>query len=389
MDKNIVRKRVGILTMYYDSANYGGLLQAYALVRYLNARGYDSKQICYDFSKITININKPSNKQKSHAILRLKKIVKKTLNECDNAIHGLTDLKKLRKNACKDFRDSIPHTKEVYSVDTLKRTNEDFDVFITGSDQVWNPNGYRPGFFLTFVDGAKKTKIAYAASVSNRISSKALDVYKKALQDFDVISVREKADVLQIKKVTEKEVQWAVDPVFLLSKEEWSSVASDIDDIISRPYIFCYFLGDSSKQRSVALEYASSKKLKIVTIPYMQMNYRKCDSEFGDVKLLKVTPNQFLGLIRNAERVFTDSFHATAFSLIFQKKFVVFERNGHPEMIERIKSILRLFKCDENLINEDIMTTENLEELFIKTYSRYELEEFSNLLAKSKSIIEI
>lgn len=119
------------------------------------------------------------------------------------------------------------------------------------------------------------------------------------------------------------------------------------------------------------------------------MNYRKCDSEFGDVKLLKVTPNQFLGLIRNAERVFTDSFHATAFSLIFQKKFVVFERNGHPEMIERIKSILRLFKCDENLINEDIMTTENLEELFIKTYSRYELEEFSNLLAKSKSIIEI
>ena len=149
MDKNIVRKRVGILTMYYDSANYGGLLQAYALVRYLNARGYDSKQICYDFSKITININKPSNKQKSHAILRLKKIVKKTLNECDNAIHGLTDLKKLRKNACKDFRDSIPHTKEVYSVDTLKRTNEDFDVFITGSDQVWNPNGYRPGIFLT------------------------------------------------------------------------------------------------------------------------------------------------------------------------------------------------------------------------------------------------
>ena len=68
---------------------------------------------------------------------------------------------------------------------------------------------------------------------------------------------------------------------------------------------------------------------------------------------------------------------------------MVFERNGHPEMIERIKSILRLFKCDENLINEDIMTTENLEELFIKTYSRYELEEFSNLLAKSKSIIEI
>lgn len=389
MDKNKDRKRVGILTMYYNSANYGGLLQAYALVRYLNDRGYDSKQICYDFSKITININNPSNKKKSQVLLQLKKIVKKTLNECDNAIHGLANLKKIRKNACKDFRDRIPHTKEVYSVDTLKRANEDFDIFITGSDQVWNPNGYRPGFFLTFVDGTKKTKIAYAASVSNRISSGALDVYKTALQDFAVISVREKADVVQIKRATEKDVHWAVDPVFLLSKEEWSSEASEIEDIISEPYIFCYFLGDSTKQRSVALEYALSKKLKIVTIPYMQMNYRKCDSEFGDVKLLEVTPNQFLGLIKNAQRVFTDSFHATAFSLIFQKKFVVFERSGHPEMIERIKSIVRLFKCDENLIDEEIMTTESIEELFMRTHSRYELEEFSDLLAKSKSIIDI
>lgn len=389
MDKNKERKRIGILTMYYNSANYGGLLQAYALVRYLNDRGYDSKQICYDFSKITININNSSNNQKNQVILQLKRIVKKALNECDNAMHGLSDLKKLRKNACKDFRDSIPHTKEVYSVDTLKKANQDFDVFITGSDQVWNPNGYRPGFFLTFVDGTQKTKIAYAASVSNRISSKALDVYKTALQDFDVISVREKADVMQIRKATEKEVQWAVDPVFLLSKEEWSSVVSEIDDIISEPYIFCYFLGDSSKQRKLALEYASSKKLKIVTIPYMQMNYRKCDSKFGDVKLWEVTPNQFLGLIRNAQRVFTDSFHATAFSLIFQKKFVVFERSGHPEMIERIKSIVRLFKCDENLINEEIMTTEKLDELFTKTHSRYELEEFNDLLANSKSIIEL
>lgn len=389
MSNDINRKRVGILTMYYNSANYGGLLQAYALARYLNYRNFESKQITYDFSRTTININIPNKKWTSKFILRVKKLIKNMLNEGSNIVHGLAGLKKIRIEACKEFRDSIPHTKDIYTVDTLKKTIDEFDVFITGSDQVWNPNGYRPGFFLTFVDGKLKRKIAYAASVSNKISPKALDIYKEVLKDFDVISVREKADISQINKTTEKRVHWAVDPVFLLSKEDWNSVASSTKDVITEPYIFCYFLGDSEKQRAVAQEYASAKHLKIVTIPFMQMSYRKCDSKFGDVRLLKVSPNQFLGLIKNAESVFTDSFHATAFSIIFQKKFVVFERSGHPEMIERIKSIIQLFKCNDYFIDEEKVTVEYVSQVLSKNYLLYESEEFTHLLGESKRILDI
>lgn len=386
-DKN--KKRVGILTMYYNSANYGGLLQAYALVRYLNNKGVEAKQITYDFSRITININIPNRKWKSTFVLKTKKLIKSVLNEGSNIVHGLIGLKKIRRDACKEFRDNIPHTQDIYTVDTLKRANDEFDVFITGSDQVWNPNGYRPGFFLTFVDGKQKRKIAYAASVSNKISPNALEVYTRALKDFDVISVRERADISQIRKTTENQVLWAVDPVFLLTKEDWSSVAAGIKDIVSKPYIFCYFLGDSVKQRVAASEYASAKHLKIVTIPYMQMNYRECDRGFGDVRLLKVSPNHFLGLIENAECIFTDSFHATAFSIIFRKEFVVFERSGHPEMIERIRSLIQLFKCNDNFIHEEKITVECLAEVLSKNDLQYESEEFTHLLTLSKRILEI
>lgn len=94
MSNDINRKRVGILTMYYNSANYGGLLQAYALARYLNYRNFESKQITYDFSRTTININIPNKKWTSKFILRVKKLIKNMLNEGSNIVHGLAGLKK-------------------------------------------------------------------------------------------------------------------------------------------------------------------------------------------------------------------------------------------------------------------------------------------------------
>ena len=96
-----------------------------------------------------------------------------------------------------------------------------------------------------------------------------------------------------------------------------------------------------------------------------------------------------MGLIENAECIFTDSFHATAFSIIFRKKFVVFERSGHPEMIERIRSLIQLFKCNDNFIHEEKITVECLAEVLSKNDLQYESEEFTHLLTLSKRILEI
>ena len=389
MDNCDKGKKIGILTMYYNSANYGGLLQAYALVKYLNNRGYDAKQISYDFSKMTININATDKQVQRKTIIKIKKSIKKYLTNCNNALHGLTEYRSIRQEMCKDFRESIPHTKNVYDINTLKDVVNDFDVFITGSDQVWNPNGYRPGFFLTFVDGKEKMKIAYAASISNTISANALSTYKEALKDFTRISVREEADVDVIKNITNKAVLWALDPVFLLNQDEWTSVASDIKELIDEPYLFCYFLGESIKQRIMVKEYAESKGLKIVTIPFLQGDYRECDRNFGDYQFKKISPNQFLGLIRGAECIFTDSFHATAFSLVFHRPFIVFERYGHPEMIERIKSVTRLFGSESHLIAKENMSVEFLKGIILDNRIKYDSDEFIKLLTESEKILDI
>lgn len=388
MDNNN-KKKIGILTMYYNSFNYGGLLQAYALVKYLNNKGYDAKQISYDFSKVTININASYKKRQSKSVVKIKKSTKRLLVNCNNLIHGLSGYRRIRQEICEEFRNNIPHTEIVYNVDTLNEIVDDFDAFITGSDQVWNPNGYRPGFFLTFVDGKEKLKIAYAASISNTISENALAIFKDALKDFSIISLREESDVDVIKKITNTSVVWAVDPVFLLKREEWNLLTSDIKELIAEPYLFCYFLGGSVKQRNVVKEYAKNNRLKIVTIPFLQGDYRACDQSFGDFQLKRISPNQFLGLIRSAECIFTDSFHATAFSLIFQKPFIVFERCDHTEMIERIRSVIRLFGSENRLIAERNISIDLVNKIIFENSAQYASNEFIHLLADSERILKI
>lgn len=380
-------KRVGVITQYYLSSNYGGLLQAYALVEYLKKHGYAAEQITYNFyetSKKVRLFEKSSNKS---FVLRLKIIAKDRLLRLNNYIHGLGNLSTQRRDICKEFRDSIPHTTKIFENDTLYELNNYYDVFITGSDQVWNPDRYREGFFLTFVDSVKKSKISYAASISNRIPANMRSVYRDKLKDFDIITVREKNDVKALMEVIDKKVSWVLDPVFLLTQDEWSRQIKGIKTNISKPFIFCYFLGDSAEQRSLVSDFAKKNDLLIVTIPFMGMNYRKCDKNFGDIKLNNVSPNQFLYLIQNSKYVFTDSFHASAFSIIFKKTFIAFDRSGNSEMKERIVSLTKLFECEKQFCVNNNMVLDNIENI-LKNNVVYNYDKFVELMKSSEKILD-
>lgn len=395
---NSSKKHIGIITMYYNSSNYGGLLQAYALTKYLNNCGYDAKQITYDFYKAHTNLVYLVNRYKQPEwILMIKRLIMECLLDLSNYKHGLGNLKKKRRNACKAFRMDIPHTQHIYRTRDISNTINEFDCFITGSDQVWNPIGYRPTFFLNFVDKEElyklkkiKIKMSYAASVSNtNMYDSIKEIYKHNLKDFDVISVREKSDVAVIQELTDKPVHWVLDPVFLLSKEQWMEQCKDYSRSLNRPYLFCYFLGDSLRHRQLATEYARKHGLKVVTIPYMQMQYRSCDEQFGDIKLNDVDPREFLTLINDAEAIMTDSFHATAFSIIFNKQFLVFGRSEKPEMIERIKSITDLFRCEERLCEEKNQNIYYVDNILPKEDIQFSSTEFDDLLRESKSLLRI
>ena len=331
-------KKVGIITHYYGSQNYGGLLQAYALCKKLNALGYDAEQIQY----IHKDVGEPNNAVRKWSTNRIANALKIRISRVKEK-DFFSNMKK-RSKAIEEFRKNIPHSFQIYSKDTISQSNDLYDAFITGSDQVWNMDWYDEAYFLKFVEN--KPKYSYAASVgTNELTTERKKLFKENLMDYTKISVREKDSVELLQPLTKVEVQYVLDPTLLLSKNEWDEIC--LGKRIQEKYLFCYFLGEGIVERQLAREYADAHELKIVTLPFLNGQKRKCDEKFGDVKLYDVSPGEFVSLIKYSDCVFTDSFHARVFSNIYEKNFFVFPRSGADKMSNRITSLITLFHNQE------------------------------------------
>ena len=167
----------------------------------------------------------------------------------------------------------------------------------------------------------------------------------------------------------------------LLSLEKWDNICSE--QKIGEKYIFCYFLGALSVQNSEITQFAHKRGLKVVTMPYLCGTCHD-DSNFGDYKIYDAAPQDFISLIKHAEYVFTDSFHATVFSHIYKKNFFVFNRAGLKSMNDRIYSLTSLFNTQERFCDtKEKETLEYIENLPPIDYSNpfLKLEEM-----KEKSI---
>ena len=345
-----MNKRVGIITRYYKSINYGGNLQAYALCQFLNKNGFEAEQICFSEKRKHKNLKKSFL---DRLILKIKRILKNPVRELFIAPNEKRLCKKYnvwerRKNAFYKFNThSIPHSNEVFYTDSIFNCVEDYDVFITGSDIVWNLKKYDPPYFLNFVPDSK-IKIAYAASLGmDSLTEEQRNFLKQHLQGYLQISVRENDAVELLKEITSVKPIQAADPTLLLSKSDWDSICSN--RLISRRYVFCYFLGNNKKERVLAKKYAAKRGLQVVSIqPSVGTDpILLSDFQFGDIRLYDVTPEDFISLIKYAECVFTDSFHAVVFSSIYEREFFVFNRNKTNSLNTRIKSIVELFGTEE------------------------------------------
>ncbi len=359
-------KKIGIITHYYNSHNYGGLLQAYALCRILDEYGYDAEQISYDTS-VSISLQKKASSKGANTV---KSKIRGLLS---SFYHRQMDRKILsgilKRNAIiAEFAETIPHSKITYTDATISECNDIYDVFITGSDQVWNLMWYYPAYFLDFVK-PNKPKISYAASISQKkLTDDEILIIKSHLTDYTAVSVREENAVDLLTKCTSLPVEWTLDPTLLLSDKQWDVVSAE--RIIKDKYLFCYFLGDSTIARNLAKEYAKKHNLVLATIPYLSNHYRKCDKKFGDIQLYNVNPQMFISLIKYAEIIFTDSFHATVFSNIYKQQYYVFERSNFASMNSRIESLIRLFESSDRFCNsEDRQKLSYLESLSSIDYS--------------------
>ncbi|MDO5655736.1 MAG: polysaccharide pyruvyl transferase family protein [Flavobacteriaceae bacterium] len=319
----------------FRSFNYGALLQTYALHKKLNDMGHDCS---------VLNYRPPATEQKMTNIVKKSKDIKSFVY---NLIPLLkyNETKRMIKKADDFLNKHIKLSERYESYKEILNAPHDTDIFFCGSDQIWNPNifnGLDPLYFLDFVNSQKSIKASFAASLGgNYIDDKYKKEYQDYLSDFDFISVREEK-AKELLEFTNKPIEVIADPVFLLTKEEWLNLA--IKPNIKEKYILCYFLYQPKYLNKIIQKIKEETGLKVISVTFDAYTTIKSDKVIRDVG-----PDEFLGLIANAELVLTSSFHGTVLSILLEKQFytAVWEKRG-----SRIKGILKKLNLSHREINE-------------------------------------
>lgn len=311
MMKNI---KIGILTFHY-AHNYGAVLQAYALRTYLRRNGFDTRILNYQNKTIASKyVSKLSYEYHLRDFIHIRHIPK-MLKSILNTKGAQSDWKK----QCDRFEEFInevilERNSSVLSVENLEE--EKLDVFIAGSDQIWNSgltNGLDPIYFLDFETGARK--IFYGASNGkNKVPEEQINYYRKVLSNVYAIGTREKALANSIGRVCETKAYHVLDPTLLLDKCDYEQLI-DISNVEDK-FIFAYFIVEDDKMMKIAQYISRVLHLRLVELHYYKRRDLKGHEQGADLG-----PKEFLYYINNAEFVVTNSFHGTVFSIIFQKKF--------------------------------------------------------------------
>ena len=325
-------KTIGILSLYDRSQNCGGVLQALAMEQVLQRLGFGSEQLLYR------RTHAPTLRGKSPQRLIKRAAEKAGTALCRRSPSGRSLLAE-RQAHFSDFKSRyIRDSGIVYTADTIGQCRDRYDGFLCGSDQIWLPGSADPVRFLEFVP-AGTPKFAYAVSIAAEIPSQREAEYRNAMNRLNHVSVRERGAQAQLSRLSGREIPMVLDPTLLLSREDWTPYAAPRP--VPQPYILCYFLGGAAAPRRAARAFARSKGLPLVSLPFSGQELRPGELRFGDTALA-AGPGEFLALIRDAAYVLTDSFHATALSLLFEKEFWAFRRSGYTAADDRVPSLLHL-----------------------------------------------
>lgn len=313
------KKSALIITMH-KVKNFGSALQAWALQESILKMGLDVKMIDYLYPNQYYFSHVPEAPVVHRSVLKKIRLSKLLGYIKKNYLYKHKQQTALFQRFWeKHFLLTKPYT----SPDELQANPPKADFYITGSDQVWNPNTMYgdPSFFLDF--GSKETpRIAYAASFgTNVIPEEYKDIYTKYLGTYNHLGIREKTGVELVKSLTGKSSSLVCDPTILLTKEDYKVLADDSTIHINRPYLLAYILDYAYNPRpaidSIIEEVSKKLGLHIVYLLCGNTNGYK----LGSTTFSGAGPNEFVSLFRNASFVVTSSFHGTVFSLIHEKPF--------------------------------------------------------------------
>lgn len=354
-------KKIGLVVCYHIK-NYGSVLQSYATEKIVEKEGLHYECINYKKKKTFLFLLKNLLRCFNLTLLKTKLlIIKKRLY----VKFFNKDLESKFKNRNKifdnfveqNFKLSLPY----YGYSELKKGMVHYDGILLGSDQVWNPMNLGSNYYTLNFAPENMPKITYAASFGvSKIPKYQIKKTKEYLKRIQFISVREQAGQKIIKELINRDVPVVLDPTLMLTIEEWKSIY-DKNRLVKEKYILCYFLGNNAIHREWANKIKEKTGYKIVVLPHMDQIV-KIDFKFGDIQYFEAGPKEFLNLIENAEMICTDSFHGTVFSILNNKKFLVFNRymsTKKGSTNSRISSLLNLLKLENRLYsgNGDIYET--------------------------------
>lgn len=338
------QKRIGIIT-FHRAQNFGAALQAYALQEKIES--IKKKEYTVQFVDYT-----PDSIKKRYSLLKFdSRNVTKSIFKLIFSIIFLYSIIKKR----------ILFNRFVNDYLILgKPTIEDYDILVCGSDQIWNPlitNGVEPFYYAESKNNEIK-RISYAASFAiTEIPIEYREEIRKKLLKFDYLSLREIDGVELLKKCFSINSSTVVlDPCFFLTKEQWSNIS--VEKTQKKGYVLVYQLIHNEKMINDAKNYAQNKSCEIIelSIGYGKnlLRIRKNYSVIVDVG-----PLDFIGLIKDACCVFTNSFHGTAFSLIFEKQFFSYPFGNRSS---RLLSLLdQLDLKDRFITNQSCNYSENVD----------------------------
>lgn len=344
-------EKIGIITLN-GYVNYGNRLQNYALQEVLKTYNYEVETIW-----VIINKNKPSDFTFREKVVRtFSNTPKENLQKIKGKIMGKLVNDNLYQQRMENFKTFskryIHETSYKISKDNIPKGLEDeYDFFVTGSDQVWNPFFRKgdPTYFLTFAPEDKR--IAYAPSFgTDKIPKEFKKRYKNWISEMAHLSVREEAGAKIIKELSGRDAPVLVDPTLLLDKHQWLSIAKSPSQKPKSKYLLTYFLGDVSlSTKRYINKVAKSNELQVINL-----------AKESEKEVFLSGPSEFIHYINNATLFLTDSFHGGVFSILLETPFVVFNRAGKlPSMTSRIDTLLSKFKYENRHFN-NINTNEDL-----------------------------
>lgn len=346
------------MTFWWSEDNYGQILQCYALQKYLQDAGHDAYVIKY-------------NNSSDYTIPLINKIFM-MLNPrlVYNAFSYRIRKKKMRKEEEEHPRkfDQFRYkyikwsSKEYSTYKELYKNPPVADIYIVGSDQVWNffhlpvyrTKNSIEAYLLNFGAG-RVVKMAYAPSFgANQIRKSHLERMKVLLENFRYISVREQSGIALCQQCSRNDAELVPDPTLLLDVNVYRSLYSDkIDNKTEKKYCLLYLLGTKTDFSNDRLyKWAKEKKLEIkyISSQYQYDNYEK----------IYATIPEWIYLIDKAEYVITNSFHGTVFSLLFEKKFGYIPLSGKAsDLNERVLSLFQILGVQDHFVGENINIVDN------------------------------